>query len=434
METLHLKKGTAVISARQTTNEHKSQMQSSTFALSQHSMPSTSSSSSSFSRTNQFYLHHKRPMIKILSALTPTTPSSSSSSSASKTTMIGSDSLMSGETLNELKRILTKDLTHLFDDVGIDANLYDENVEFTDPLSKYTNFRGYDFNIKMLKNVFRPKYKMWSIEKTGDFELTTRWTMKMYLPSFPFVWNPELTFTGRSIMTLDSKAPHRCVKHVDTWDSIENQEYLSPEAVAEVLKQIFNFAKTPEGLKTPEYKTLRRYRDFEIREYERFMVAETTTTSEKSSGSAKMFDDEAGKAFSRLAGYIFGKNDKEKKMDMTTPVFSSKSQQMQFVVEENSASIVPIDRSVSLKERQSFIVAVASFPGIANETVVNETELNLREAMKREERKDTLKLKPKVGEEFVELAQYNDPFTNPLVRRNEVLIALENSSIDFQII
>ena len=121
-------------------------------------------------------------------------------------------------------------------------------------------------------------------------------------------------------------------------------------------------------------------------------------------------------------------------MDMTTPVFSSKSQQMQFVVEENSASIVPIDRSVSLKERQSFIVAVASFPGIANETVVNETELNLREAMKREERKDTLKLKPKVGEEFVELAQYNDPFTNPLVRRNEVLIALENSSIDFQII
>ena len=147
-----------------------------------------------------------------------------------------------------------------------------------------------------------------------------------------------------------------------------------------------------------------------------------------------MFDDEAGKAFSRLAGYIFGKNDKEKKMDMTTPVFSSKSQQMQFVVEENSASIVPIDRSVSLKERQSFIVAVASFPGIANETVVNETELNLREAMKREERKDTLKLKPKVWEEFVELAQYNDPFTNPLVRRNEVLIELENSSIDFQII
>ena len=45
-------------------------------------------------------------------------------------------------------------------------------------------------------------------------------------------------------MEMDEKFPHKCVKHVDTWDSIENQRYLSPEAVGEVLKQVFNFAKT----------------------------------------------------------------------------------------------------------------------------------------------------------------------------------------------
>ena len=58
-------------------------------------------------------------------------------------------------------------------------------------------------------------------------------------------------------MEMDQRFPHECVKHVDTWDSIENQTYLSPEAVQEVLKQVFNFAKTPENLKTPKYVTLR---------------------------------------------------------------------------------------------------------------------------------------------------------------------------------
>jgi len=56
----------------------------------------------------------------------------------------------------------------------------------------------------------------------------------------------------------------------------------------------------------------------------------------------------------------------------------------------------------------------------------------LREAMKREESiNDGVEFLPRRGDEFVELAQYNDPFTNPLQRRNEVLIALENIRDDF---
>ena len=337
---------------------------------------------------------------------------------------------LTGETLQKLKRDLTEDLSHLFDDRGIDPKLYAENVVFTDPLSKYESFSGYNFNIQMLKNVFKPIYTMHSIEKTNDFEITTRWTMKMYLPSFPFLWNPELTFTGRSIMEMDQRFPHECVKHVDTWDSIENQTYLSPEAVQEVLKQVFNFAKTPENLKTPKYVTLRRYRDFEVREYEKFFVAETTVNS--NTGSAKMEDSEAGQAFNRLAGYIFGKNEQNEKMEMTTPVFSNKNQKMQFVVEESSNSIKPVDGSVAVKDRERFLVAVASFSGIANKEITDETEKKLREAMKREESiNDGVEFLPRRGDEFVELAQYNDPFTNPLQRRNEVLIALENIRDDF---
>ena len=337
---------------------------------------------------------------------------------------------LTGETLSKLKKDLTEDLSHLFDDVGIDPNLYSPEVTFTDPLSKYTSFSGYNFNIQMLKNVFKPIYTMHSIEKTNDYEITTRWTMKMYLPSFPFVWNPELTFTGRSIMEMDERFPHKCVKHVDTWDSIENQTYLSPEAVAEVLKQVFNFAKTPENLKTPKYVTLRRYRDFEVREYEKFFVAETSLNS--NTGSAKMEDSEAGQAFNRLAGYIFGKNERNEKMEMTTPVFSNKNQKMQFVVEESSSEVKPVDGSVQVRDRESFLVAVMSFSGIANKEITDETESKLRAAMKREEESTSkVTFLPRSGDEFVELAQYNDPFTNPLQRRNEVLIALENTKDDF---
>jgi hypothetical protein len=87
---------------------------------------------------------------------------------------------------------------------------------------------------------------------------------------------------------------------------------------------------------------------------------------------------------------------------------------------------------VAVKDRERFLVAVASFSGIANKEITDETEKKLREAMKREESiNDGVEFLPRRGDEFVELAQYNDPFTNPLQRRNEVLIALENIRDDF---
>ena len=95
------------------------------------------------------------------------------------------------------------------------------------------------------------------------------------------------------------------LKHVDTWDSIENQRYLSPEAVGEVLKQAFNFAKTPENLKTPKYVTLRRYRDFEVREYEKFFAAETSVKSD--TGSAKMHIAKLGRRLIDWPGIFSGR-------------------------------------------------------------------------------------------------------------------------------
>ena len=54
--------------------------------------------------------------------------------------------------------------------------------------------------------------------------------MEMSLPSVPFFWKPQLTFTGTSVMGYTPETG-RVKTHFDTWDSIENQGYFaSPEA------------------------------------------------------------------------------------------------------------------------------------------------------------------------------------------------------------
>ena len=70
---------------------------------------------------------------------------------------------------------------------------------------------------------------------------------------------------------------------------------------------------TPADLYTPTYTVLRRSapKDYEIRSYEPFTVIKR-----------RMDAGGTGTAFSSLAGYIFGANKQQKKMAITTPVFS----------------------------------------------------------------------------------------------------------------
>lgn len=64
--------------------------------------------------------------------------------------------------------------------------------------------------------------------------------------------------------------------------------------------------------KGPSYKTLVKDQKFQIRNYNKAIVAETIVESSH---------EEAGsKAFGILAGYIFGKNEKNQKIEMTAPV------------------------------------------------------------------------------------------------------------------
>lgn len=62
--------------------------------------------------------------------------------------------------LEQLAAFLYDDLSHLFDDKGIDKSAYDERVFFRDPITKHDNLSGYLFNISLLKTLFTPQFHL----------------------------------------------------------------------------------------------------------------------------------------------------------------------------------------------------------------------------------------------------------------------------------
>ena len=133
-----------------------------------------------------------------------------------------------------------------------------------------------------------------------------------------------------------------------------------------------------------------------------------------------------GEGFNALASFIFGGNDKKESMNMTTPVYTTSEQKMQFVLEKakyEKASDVPASTSssdISVVEAESSVCAAVSVPGIPVEGDVRSAESELRSALER----DGLETEP-----GFELARYNEPYVLPPFRRNEVLVKVKNFSL-----
>uniref|UniRef100_A0A7S0WVG3 SOUL heme-binding protein n=1 Tax=Pyramimonas obovata TaxID=1411642 RepID=A0A7S0WVG3_9CHLO len=312
------------------------------------------------------------------------------------------------EYMQEISEFLKVDLDHLFDDQGIDATLYDKKVFFQDPITNYDGIEGYLFNIQFLRRVFEPTFVLHNVRRTGPYELTTRWTMGMKLGWFPLkqFWMPSFMFTGTSIMGINPETG-KFNSHVDTWDSIQNQAFLSIEAVQDLVKQMFEIYWTPE-LETPEYAVMKRYATYEVREYSPFVVAEAEVAGATQSAGV----------FQALANYIFGANASSTKMAMTTPVFTTEGaggSTMQFVVPGPAAPEAPAPRdpAVRVREEPGGFYAVVKFSGVATSTSAAKAAEDLRAQLLADN------LVPEPG---YTLARYNDPSTPSFFRRNEVLI------------
>jgi len=180
----------------------------------------------------------------------------------------------------------------------------------------------------------------------------------------------------------------------------------------------------------PDYTVVEREDNFEIREYQPYLVAYTVTSGE--------YRDASSDGFRILADYIFGNNVSQTEMDMTSPVIQEKSQKMamtapvlqeqegadwrmEFVIpaEYNLENVPqPVDKRVILEEIPRRTVAVNTFSWYTSEEKNATKETELREWIEKNGYQAT---------GVVQSAQYDPPWTVPFMRRNEVLIEVAKS-------
>ena len=134
-----------------------------------------------------------------------------------------------------------------------------------------------------------------------------------------------------------------------------------------VISQLF-FLNSQRTIETYPFTIIDTYETIEIRQYE----ASLFTSVEMPSNN---YRETSSKGFSILAGYIFGGNDKEEKIAMTSPVAMSlkDSTTMLFLVPKKYTRDnlpVPNDSSIEFKDMPEKRVAAISFGGWASDSKI----------------------------------------------------------------
>jgi len=167
------------------------------------------------------------------------------------------------------------------------------------------------------------------------------------------------------------------------------------------------------AIEEPDYVVLATAGDVEFRQYDPYIVAEVTIGG----------DSADNRAFRILAAYIFGENTAGEKMAMTAPV-ETRGEEHAFVMERKytmDSLPKPIDERIQLRHKPPRIVAVRKFSGRWSEQNFGKHQLALLE--------DLAALGIAASGE-PELARYNSPFTPWFLRRNEIIVPVDESTID----
>jgi hypothetical protein len=189
--------------------------------------------------------------------------------------------------------------------------------------------------------------------------------------------------------------------------------------------------RLPKGLETPKYDVLAERKQYEVRRYDPFSVCSVVMSKPRPVDTTKTDAQisnpqlSGASSFGALAGYLFGKNQQETAMKMTTPVLSrgdGDARQMSFVLPSDywgglETAPKPLEGSGVILERdEGGEQAVVMFGGFAGKKDVEERTKQLMDGLKKDKQ---WQVDPAAS---VNLAQYNDPFTPPWKRRNEVSI------------
>lgn len=179
----------------------------------------------------------------------------------------------------------------------------------------------------------------------------------------------------------------------------------------------------------PAYNTLKTYEEFELRQYESFIIAEVHVTGE--------FDDVGNKAFRKLFNYISNADRPQGKIDMTTPVIQQpmekidditlgktnptqqKRYRFAFVMPrkyELADLPPPLDPEIKIISVPGNLIAARRYSGTWSQKRYQENERILLMAIEKSGYKAA-------GEPI--FARYNAPFSLWFLRRNEVLVQVE---------
>jgi len=172
---------------------------------------------------------------------------------------------------------------------------------------------------------------------------------------------------------------------------------------------------TGAGYESAEYQMVESDGAFEIRKYPDLMLVAT---------ESKLDSQGRDGSFKRLFQYISGSNEADQKIAMTTPVFmegelGKSDVSMGFVMPKEIAAKGAPDpkrEGVKLRTRKGGRFAVIRFAGKLDSKLAKEKESKLR---------DWMESRDLEGDEVVEAAAYDPPFTPAALRRNEILIRLK---------
>jgi len=181
---------------------------------------------------------------------------------------------------------LREELPQLFDiNYTPKWDLYEEKVEFMDPLNKFEGIKKYRDNIQLLKDspLFTGgKMDLHEVTVLDPSTVFTRWTLAMTFKAFP--WKPRLLFTGTTKYTINPQSG-LVTRHEDTWDSIDDNNPVSLEAVVDLVGQLSPIAPiAAAGVRTLKrageeaapYSVLRRFKEnVQVRRYEALDMVQT---------------------------------------------------------------------------------------------------------------------------------------------------------------
>ena len=170
---------------------------------------------------------------------------------------------------------------------------------------------------------------------------------------------------------------------------------------------------TSRNIESYPYTVIQEYGDFEIRQYKASLFTSVTMPTDK-------YEEASGKGFSALAGYIFGGNERNEKIAMTSPVAMSleDSMTMMFLVPKaykKEDLPKPNTESIKITEMPAIKVAAITFGGWADSEKIDRYQAELRKALDREGIAYTNKSY---------FLGYNPPF-EMVGRKNEVIIELK---------